>query len=272
MAAIPVGIRPGPVAAGAGSIWVGNLQDRNLTRIDPEAAVGRRGRVARRPDADGLAVGAGAVWVAHGLGGELSRVEPQFGRVTQTITVTRRSTAGSAAVGAGYVWAAYGDSTLARIQPAAAARDGVDLHGRHRRSRRSSVARPCGSPTRARRPCSASIRSPSKRARSGRSPSAAGPRRSHTVREPLWVANSGDDTVTRIDPSTDATVDIRVGDEPAGDRRGCRRRSGSRTRATARCHGSTPRRTTSYETIEVGNAPAGIAVVGGFVWVAVQAP
>jgi streptogramin lyase len=35
VAEIPVGIRPGPVAVGAGSVWVGNLQDRNLTRIDP---------------------------------------------------------------------------------------------------------------------------------------------------------------------------------------------------------------------------------------------
>ena len=32
---IAVGARPGPVAAGAGFVWVGNLDDRSLTRIDP---------------------------------------------------------------------------------------------------------------------------------------------------------------------------------------------------------------------------------------------
>ena len=118
---IPVGIRPGPVAAGAGSLWVGNLQDRNLTKIDP-----RRLRVVstislgnRTPT--GLAVGEGAVWVAYGLRGELSRVEPQFGQVTKTIAVAGRAagaTVGSVAVGAGFVWAAFGDSSLARIRPA----------------------------------------------------------------------------------------------------------------------------------------------------------
>ena len=32
---VPVGIRPGPIAAGAGFVWVGNLQDRTLSKIDP---------------------------------------------------------------------------------------------------------------------------------------------------------------------------------------------------------------------------------------------
>ena len=32
------GSGPGPIAAGAGAVWVGNLEDRNLTRIDLGAA------------------------------------------------------------------------------------------------------------------------------------------------------------------------------------------------------------------------------------------
>ena len=31
---LPTGIRPGPVAGGAGSVWVGNLDDTSLTRVD----------------------------------------------------------------------------------------------------------------------------------------------------------------------------------------------------------------------------------------------
>ena len=48
----------------------------------------------------------------------------------------------------------------------------------------------------------------------------------------VWVANASDGTVSRIDPETNEVV----------------------------------------KTIEVGNAPAGIAVSDGLVWVSVQAP
>ena len=48
----------------------------------------------------------------------------------------------------------------------------------------------------------------------------------------VWVANAADGTVSRIDPETNEVV----------------------------------------KTITVGNAPAGIAVVDGSVWVSVQAP
>ena len=35
VAAIPAGARPGPIAVGGGSVWVGNMQDRSVTKIDP---------------------------------------------------------------------------------------------------------------------------------------------------------------------------------------------------------------------------------------------
>ena len=82
---VPVGIRPGPIAAGGGFVWVGNLQDRNLSKLGAG-----RARVVRTIPLDnrtptGLAVGADAVWVAHGRLGQLSRVDPQFGQVTETV-------------------------------------------------------------------------------------------------------------------------------------------------------------------------------------------
>jgi class 3 adenylate cyclase len=50
---VPVGIRPGPVAAGAGSIWVGNLEDRSLSRIDsPQRAVKATISLDRRTPTD----------------------------------------------------------------------------------------------------------------------------------------------------------------------------------------------------------------------------
>ena len=84
--AVPVGIRPGPIAAGAGSIWVGNLDDRSLTRIDlrRREAVATVSLNGRTPT--GIALSDNEVWVAHGRGGEVSRVEPRFGQTT-TIAV-----------------------------------------------------------------------------------------------------------------------------------------------------------------------------------------
>jgi DNA-binding SARP family transcriptional activator len=140
VAAVPVGVRPGPVAAGAGAIWVGNVGDRDLTKIDPQkrspAATFSLGN--RTPT--GVAVGRGAVWVVHGIAGELSSIEPEFGRDAHTVRITTRpfgAPTGGVAVGAGAVWAVFGDSTLAhraRANPAGAQR-GKPNGGRRRRGR-----------------------------------------------------------------------------------------------------------------------------------------
>ena len=129
--AVPVGTPPGPVAAGAGPVWVANVEDRLLTRIAP-----RTGRVQKYvplpATPTGLAVGYDAVWVAHGRRGQLSKVDPTFGRVTDTIDVTRTAfgtSTGSVAVGFGDVWAVYGDSTLARVDPRAVRRTGATFAG-----------------------------------------------------------------------------------------------------------------------------------------------
>src|SRR4051812_7539789 len=88
---VQVGNRPGPIAVGRGSVWVGNLDDRNLTRIDA-----RTRSVTKTIDLDdrtptALAFGAGALWVAHGARGELSRVDVQFDHVSNTISATTAS-------------------------------------------------------------------------------------------------------------------------------------------------------------------------------------
>ena len=36
---VPVGIRPGPIAAGGGFVWVGNLQDRNLSKLGAQGTL-----------------------------------------------------------------------------------------------------------------------------------------------------------------------------------------------------------------------------------------
>ena len=70
-------LRPGPVAFGAGSIWVGSLEDRTLVRIDPNTrAIVKTIPLPATPD--GIAVDEGAVWVAHGRLGTVTRVDPAF--------------------------------------------------------------------------------------------------------------------------------------------------------------------------------------------------
>ena len=277
VAAIPVGIRPGPVAAGAGSVWVGNLQDQNLTRIDPQrrAPSGTVRSDNRTPT--GLAIGAGAVWVAHGRKRRAlaRRARSSAGSRTRSPSPrrrTRRPTAASRSARAtsGRV---FGDSTLARdgsrrpcawtgIALAGASRAAVVARrrgglGRQRRRRDRPALRPDdvrGGPdplgerrsaagrTRVRRGCASGSRTRATTRSRASTRARARPSTIQVGDEPvgvavgagaMWVANTGDGTVSRIDPATNEV-------ERTIERR-------------------QPR-------------PAGIAVADGLVWVAAQAP
>jgi DNA-binding SARP family transcriptional activator len=124
---VPVGIRPGPVAAGGGAIWAGNLDERSLSRIDPVT----RERVANIPlpaTPDAVTWGAGAVWVVNGRLGMLYRIDPSVNDVTDAIRLGDRSITyanAGADFAAGSVWSAFGDSTLARADPSPPRADGV---------------------------------------------------------------------------------------------------------------------------------------------------
>ncbi len=272
VAEIQVGIRPGPVDFGGGSVWVGNLQDRTLTRIDPRqrSTTGTIPLEKRTPT--GIAVGAGAVWVAHGQRGQLSRIDPQFNQVTGTIDVAGRgSQLGAVDVGAGSVWAVYGDSTVARIEPTEVRLAGSGFAGANptavvvangfvwvANSRDATVTRfspstfevgPIGNPI--------SV---------GRTPTGIA-----FGEGAIWVANTDDDRITRVDPATNATTPIPVGGGPtavavgAGSVWVANTRAGTVSRID-------PVTNEVVRTIEVGNAPAGVAVGAGSVWVTVQAP
>ena len=275
VAEIQVGIRPGPVAVGAGAVWVGNLDERTLTKIDAKrrASAGTYPLDNRTPT--GIAVGARSVWVAHGALGKLAAVDPEFGQVTKTIDVAGEalgSINGAVTVGAGAVWAVYGDSTLARIDPrtvsvigrtfAGAAPAGVvvesgevwvvnaDSATVQRYQPKTFDEGPLGVPI--------SV---------GRRPTAIA-----AGGGAVWVANTGADTVTRIDPGTPPTTEqIRVGDAPTALVVG----AGAVWVANAG-DGTVSRidvaKREVVETIDVGNAPFGIAFGEGAAWVSVQAP
>jgi YVTN family beta-propeller protein len=270
VAEVPVGIEPGPIAAGAGEVWVGNVQDRNLTRVDAAArtVTGTVPLDNRTPT--GIAVGLGAVWVAHGLRGQVSRVEPQFGQVARTVDVAETafgSPLGSVALGASTVWVAFGDSTLARLdgagrilgetlagsQPAGVVVDGASVW-----------MTSSGDSTVLRFNTRTFEEGPIRPFNVGARPTGIA-----SVDGYIWIANSDDDSVTRIEPDSGATLPIAVGDEPAAI-------AGSPgTLWVANAGDSTVSRIDTgsnevVETIEIGSVPAGLAVVDGFVWVTAQ--
>jgi YVTN family beta-propeller protein len=272
VAEVQVGIEPGPVAAGAGSVWVGNTQDRTLTRLDPGARATAGTISLDNKTPTGIAVGLGAVWVAHGLLGEVSRVDPQFGRITGTTDVAGAAFGapnGTVALDASSAWVAFGDSTLAQLDASGTVL-GQTLAG----IQPAGVVSTAGSvwvsnagEATVQRFSAATFRE--------------GPTQIYNVRtQPtaimsahgaIWVANTGDGVVTRIDPASGDTLPISVGEGASALASGSAAVwvANTAARTVSRIN---PGTNEVVATIETGNAPAGLTIADGFLWVAVRAP
>ena len=262
-----------PVAAGAGSVWVGNLDDRSLTRVDAsDRAVAGTIPVAATPTA--LAVGREAVWVVNARLGTLYKVDPQFENVDSVEFGVRsiRDTGAGVDLGEGSVWAAYGDSTLARVDPETLAASASATAGAapaalvvaygavwvansgddtvRRFSPRTYELGDVGSFTVCRAPTGIAAGAGS-----------------------IWVSCADDDLVARLpaDLSSGSSVQITVGDGPTAVAFGAgavwvaNETAGTVSRID-------PATNDEVATIDVGNPPAGIAVHRGLVWVSVQKP
>ena len=88
---IPVGIRPEGVVAGSGSIWVANLDDQTVSRINPATS----GVMQNIPDpgiSGALAASPGAIWATtwDRSGGVMTvtKIDPQFDTLTRGRTVS----------------------------------------------------------------------------------------------------------------------------------------------------------------------------------------
>jgi len=270
IATVPAGIRPGPIASGGGSIWVGNLDGRSLTRIDP-AARGVADTISLAATPTGVAFGARAVWVAHGLTGQLSRVDPELGGVT-TLDVARtsiRSASSAVAVGAGAVWTVYADATLGRVDPASE-RVETTFAG----SRPTAVVVGGGSVWILSSGDSTVYRFNPGTFRQGPLGRSNVGRRSTGIaygHRAVWVASRGDDVVTRIDPGANSTLQITVGNQPAAVAVGAEAvwvaNAGDGTVSRI-----DPATRETVATIDVGHAPSGIVVAHGLVWITIQEP
>jgi YVTN family beta-propeller protein len=255
-------------------VWVGNLQDRNLTKIDASkrAIVGTISLENRTPTA--IAVSAEAVWVAHGLLGELTRVDPQFGSLTKIPVAAGTafgSPGGGVAVDGRSVWAVFGDSTLGRIDAADNRVVGKGVAG----IQPSGVAVGSGAVWVSNEGDATVLRFNPDTFEEGpvRTPIGVGKRPSAIAfgEDALWVPNAGDGTVTKIDRLSGSQRTIPVGEGPtavvvgAGAVWVANTGDGTISRID-------PDANRVVHTIEVGNAPSGLALSGGLLWVTVQAP
>jgi YVTN family beta-propeller protein len=266
-----VGPRPGPITYGAQSVWVGNVDDKTLTRVDPETSQPLR-TIPLPATPTGIDFGFGAVWVAHGRSGQLSRVDPQFNRVT-TVDLAGRALyfpTGSVTVGGRWVWVVFGDSTLWRVDPA-----------RMRESQSTLVGAGSSAVVTGRGSVWVSNSGDSNVQRFDPTTFEEGPLKTYTVgRTPtgmtvadgaIWVAIRNDDLVMRINPDDGSRLDISVGDGPEALAAG----AGSvwvANRAAGTISRIDPATNDVVREIKVGNAPSGIATSDRSIHVAVQGP
>jgi YVTN family beta-propeller protein len=233
VASIPTGVRPAHVAAGAGYLWVANLGDDTVTQIAP------RERSVVSTTAPGMTVGgvaadARGVWVGDIRRTRLVRLDPSFHRpsVVRSVRVAPFPE-GYGQFGQNPMATGYGSVWSGRVFGAIARVDA----GTEKVVARTSV---------------------------GNDPSAIA-----TGAGSVWITDSDDNTVTRLDPASDGAVigTTSVGQGPAALAVGAgavwvaNTRADTVTRIDARTG-------TVTHTIPVGRRPTGVAVGEGAVWVA----
>jgi YVTN family beta-propeller protein len=228
--AISVGAGPGQLAYDrqTGSLWVANVDDETVTRIDAERRQsGRTVPIGNVPD--GLAAADGTLWVAgHGHGVGTVNVRTVDERFYTTELAARISAAGpqttDLALAGGELWVAPSYGLLTRIDTQT---------GSHRQTFDTD-------------------HKPTVLAANAKS---------------VWVADADFNTVTRVDPASGVTTPIPVGNAPAGIALGrggvwvTLRDDDSLTRLD-------PESGAAGRTIRVGREPGGVATGAGAVWVA----
>ena len=268
---VSVGARPDQIAAGAGSLWVANLDDQSVSRVDP---VGRR--VTRTfsvlDTPTGLAASDDAVWAVGSMPlrpfVSVRRIDPQFGTISERTQIgnVEEGGSGSVAVRESAVWVAPSTGLLSRLSP----RSGEVVRRIDPNAGPSRIAigpdaiwfTDAGAKTVVRLDPTGLL-----------TPIAVGhaPEGIAVGAGAVWVTDTLDDSVVRINPATRAVTNtIPVGERPLGVTVGegsvwvANSRDGTVTRVD-------PVAGRAVETIEVGGSPQALAVANGHVWVTVQA-
>ena len=265
------GARPSSITYGSGSLWVANLDDQTVSRIDPSTnAVAQDIPVGDTPT--GLATSPGAVWVVGSIPTSSSiavrRIDPRFDSVGKRVLVDNVVPGGAGSVAAlgNTVWVAPSSGLLSRFNPGSA--------------RVVQQVDPNAGPTAVAVGAGAVWVADSDSNTVSRVdptglltpiPVGHGPSGIAVGADGIWVVDTLDDAVVRIDPNTRAvTTMIPVGRAPTGvavgDGSVWVADSGDGT--VTRINPITGKR---VQTINVGGSPQGIVVAANRVWVSVQA-
>ena len=271
VASIGVGTRPSTIAYGSGSLWVANLDDQTVSRVDPIKLRTLRTLSVAAPPTD-IAAARGRVWLATSAPTapyvSVSRIDPQFDVIGRAIRIGNVVPGSPAALEAreASLWVAPYSGPLTRVDPQTrrvvreldpnAAPAGIGLGDDAvwlSDSDAGNVTRvdPTGLVT------SLAV---------GHGPSGI------AVGEGgVWVAVTGDDKLVHIDPGTRAVrATIPVGHAPtrvslgAGSVWVANSGDGTVTRVD-------PGTDKPLATVAVGGSPQAIAVAGGRAWVTVAA-
>jgi YVTN family beta-propeller protein len=226
LSTIDIGGEPGGIATGADFAWVSDATTGTVDQIDPEA---NRvvGSLEVGNGAGGVAVAFDAVWVLAAGDGEVVKIDLARGEVTTRIPVGSRPTA--IVAGAGSLWVAdEASGTITRVEPEA---------------ERVSEAIAVGNA-----PAGLAFGDGA-----------------------VWVANRVDGTVSRIDPEANAvTSTVQVGAEPTGIAA-----DGSWVWVANAGDGTVSRLSASTgqvdKTIDVGGSPHSVTIAAGAAWTTVLA-
>jgi YVTN family beta-propeller protein len=268
-ATVAVGARPVAMSSGAGSLWVANLDDQSVTRVDVSTRlVAHTVTVGEAPTA--LAATKSAVWVSD-VRGQLSKIDPMYNRVTSTQDSAVPSSYNRAAApllaAAGSLWRVDPDGYLTRIDPDSGRHLGsVDVGNDP-----SAIATGAGSIWVANNADGTVTRIDPTTLVPSTFPVGHGPAGIAVDAAGVWVANAGDNTLVRIDPDTNVvTSTTTVGNGPtavlaspsalwvANGRDGTVQRIDPRTAAVTK-------------TIALGGTPDALTFAGNHVWVALAA-
>ena len=117
VADVSVGAAPGPIAAADGSIWIGNVEDHTLTRIDvPSLKVVKTFGLSSAPTA--LSATKGIVWIGNGFAGTLSRVLIAYDQLSAPFFPGPKVSGVLAVSGTpDDLWVGLADQTLIRLDP-----------------------------------------------------------------------------------------------------------------------------------------------------------
>jgi YVTN family beta-propeller protein len=273
---IPVGARPAGIASAHGSLWVANLDDGTVSHVDPQGhRVIRTVTIGTAPAA--LAAGAGAVW-AVGADGIVRRIDLTFNTVSRripTVKATSLLTAGPAvpavAFGYGSVWTATGGFfSRPRISRVDPGRSKV-VATVSTGNGPAGIATGFGAMWVSDTFDNTVSRIDPSNVVTATIPVGRGPRAIAVGEGAVWVVDRLDDTVVRIDPTTNTvTTTIQVGGGPTAIA------VGDHGVWVANSRDGTvsridPARNEVVEEIQLGSSPAGIVVADGSVWVTSQA-